>query len=149
VRVDPEALLERIAAGRIDNSDPCGCTGFSGGTVQLKGGITTPLTATRAVSMPLGSVLAACSRLPSMMAMKTKIPTQLPMMLFLSMFVVSFVRELRSATADDLVSKREMLLFARTNNSPAAAADVGLLHCGVRPLRRAALHYRARGSQSI
>jgi hypothetical protein len=61
-----------------------------------------------------------------MMAMKTKIPTQVPMMLFLPMFVVSFIHKDRSVVADDLASKREMLLFARTNNSPAAAADAGL-----------------------
>jgi len=57
--------------------------------VQLKGGMTTPLTATRAVSTPLGSVLDACSRPPSIMATKAKIPTQVPMILFLPMFVVS------------------------------------------------------------
>jgi hypothetical protein len=51
-----------------------------------------------------------------MIVMKAKIPIQVPMTLLLPMFVVSFVDQHRSATADDLVSKRETLPFSGTNN---------------------------------
>jgi hypothetical protein len=51
-----------------------------------------------------------------MMAIKAQIPTQVPMILFVPIFVVSFGLQIRPETADDLVSKGETLLPARANN---------------------------------
>jgi hypothetical protein len=66
-----------------------------------------------------------------MMAMKAKIPTQVPMTVFLPMFVVSLAREHRSEAADELVSKRKTMLFARTNNRKIA---IGTFHFRRRPM---------------